>query len=629
MLSFIIVNYNTKVMTYKTLGFIENSIEHEKFEIVLVDNASTDGSKEFFTGLMSQKSNFKYIYSEVNGGFGYANNIGSKYAEGDILVLINPDIEIHQKGFDEFIVNNLKDNIGILTPKIIYPDGSLQPNCGGFATFSTYIFQSLKLGYLSRKYHLVSKIAFIVKYFPFLKKTVIGKYSQNFQNSTCHQKSCDWVSGACMIIKKDLFGSIGGFDENFFMYVEDEDLCQRVRKKGYEIVINGEFTIVHMEGGTQNKKSNFLGKTKRERYKSAIYNFYKHKGILSAYILKSYFIFVQIISSLIFLLRLNLTSSIDRFKFAIELFKYSINQSGIAVVGYYSSGNIGDEFILHDLLKKENKNNNFFILSNRPDKTMKLHDCRSFRRKSIIGNFLTFLSSSKLIIGGGGLFLQNNIKTYYYYCCCVFFYKLFSKKVFISRVGIAYDALRSVQNRWLFERIVRHADFISVRDSDSYQEVIRYLPQLKDKIKIEDDYVIDYFKRQRFDRTKVEKQVGIALMQIDNFDYTKIANYLRDYVDKNYTIIFYIFFKNEGDLLITKKLISENSLKNYHIEEFKIEAPSLFEYVIESLSKNEIFISMRLHPLIISHMIGVDCKAIAHNLKIKNFAECNNIEEIK
>jgi polysaccharide pyruvyl transferase WcaK-like protein len=242
---------------------------------------------------------------------------------------------------------------------------------------------------------------------------------------------------------------------------------------------------------------------------------------------------------------------------------------------------------------------------------------------------LTFLSSSKLIIGGGGLFLQNNIKTYYCCCCCVFFYKLFSKKVFISRVDIANDALRSLQNKWLFEKIVRLADFISVRDSDSYQEVIRYLPQLKDKIKIEDDYVIDYFKRQRFDRTKVEKQVGIALMQIDNFDYTKIANYLRDYVDKNYTIIFYIFFKNEGDLLITKKLISENSLKNYHIEEFKIEAPSLFEYVIESLSKNEIFISMRLHPLIISHMIGVDCKAIAHNLKIKNFAECNNIEEIK
>lgn len=326
LISFIIVNYNTKDMTYRTLGFIENSIENENFEIVLVDNASTDGSKEFFQDLQYKKDNFKYIYSSENGGFGKANNIGVKNASGDIVVLINPDIEIHQKGFDKFIVENLKDNIGVLTPKIIYADGSIQANCGGFATFSTYIFQVLKLGYLSRKFKLVPKMAKVVNFFPFLNQTVIGKYTRNFQVCNELQKSCDWVSGACMIMKKELFQQIDGFDEKFFMYVEDEEICKRIRDEGYEIVVNNDFTIVHMEGASQNKISPILGKAKRERYKSSIYNFYKHKGIFLAYLLKSYFMFVQIVSSFVFLLRLKFISSLDRLRFVIEIYNYSFKK---------------------------------------------------------------------------------------------------------------------------------------------------------------------------------------------------------------------------------------------------------------------------------------------------------------
>lgn len=626
MISFIIVNYNTKDMTYRTLGFIEDSVENEKFEIVLVDNASTDGSKEFFEDLQDKKDNFKYIYSNENVGFGKANNIGVKNADGNIVVLINPDIEIHQKGFDKFIVENLKDTIGVLAPKITYGDGSIQPNCVGFATFSTYIFQVLKLGYLSRKFNLVYKIGKIVNFFPFLNKTVVGKYLKNFQTCNEKQKSCDWVSGACMIMKKELFECIDGFDENFFMYVEDEEICRRIRNKGYEIVINNEFTIVHMENGSQAKISPILGKAKRERYKSSIYNFYKHKGILFAYLLKSYFIFVQLISSIIFLLKFNFLAGFDRLKFVVELFKYSVNKSGITVIGYYGSGNIGDEFILYSLLKHENIHNNFFILSNNPDNTKKLHNVNAFYKKSIIGNFLALLSSSKIIIGGG-IFLSHNITTYYYCYCLMMLYKLFGKKVFISRIGIDQDSLLPWQNRWLFTQIANYADFISVRDYYSYHQIIQYLPNLKEKIKIENDYVIDYLKNQRFERVTIKKQIGIALMKIENFDYEQIAKLIKEYTTKNYQIKFYIFFKEKGDLDVTNTIIHENNLQNFEIETFNIENTNLFTYVIESLLENEIFISMRLHPLILSHFLGINCKAIAHNSKIKSFIEKNKIEE--
>lgn len=326
MLSFIVVNHNSKNMAYRALHYIENSIQSEPFEIILVDNASKDGSREFFTSLMAQKDNFRYIYSKVNGGFSYANNIGAKHARGDILIFINPDIEIHEYGFDQFIVRNLREEIGVLAPRIIYPNGSLQPNCEAFSTFFTYIFRIFRFGYYVRKFNLVNLFLKLQNYIPLIKKTVVGKYLNNFCICGESERECDWVSGACMIMRKDLFEEIGGFDENFFMYVEDEEFCRRVRDKGYKVVVNYNFTIVHLEGGTQEKNSPILGRAKREYYKSGIYYFYKHKGTVWAYLLKYFYILVQIIASLFYTLFFNFRSAKDRLKFAKELFLYKFGK---------------------------------------------------------------------------------------------------------------------------------------------------------------------------------------------------------------------------------------------------------------------------------------------------------------
>ncbi len=325
MISFILVNYNSLNLTKRAIDSILYSLEDlNSSEIILVDNASTDGSKEFFEKLEKEIENFKYIYNETNGGFGKANNIGAMYAKGDILVLINPDIEIHQKGFDVFIKEHLTDEIGILAPKIIYADGTLQPNGGGFATFWTYIFYSLRLGYLARKYHLAASLAQISQKMPFIKRTVVGKYLDNFSENDKNERECDWISGACMVIRKELFMEIGGFDENFFMYVEDEELCRRVRLKGYKIIINKGFTIVHLEGGTQQKESPILSKAFRERYKSSIYYFYKYEGLFYAIMLKYYFVLVHLIIALIYLLKGKLNISKDRLIFIRELTQYKV-----------------------------------------------------------------------------------------------------------------------------------------------------------------------------------------------------------------------------------------------------------------------------------------------------------------
>jgi len=168
--------------------------------------------------------------------------------------------------------------------------------------------------------------------------------------------------------------------------------------------------------GTQTQISPILGKAKRERYKSSIYNFYKYKGILFAYLLKSYFILVQLISSIIFLLKFNFLAGFDRLKFVVELFKYSVNESGMGVVGYYGSGNKGDEIILHSLIEsQQGKFKNIFVLTNNISETSQLHEVKARNKKSLFDNLYVLFSTNELIIGGGGFIFKKQYNYIYLY----------------------------------------------------------------------------------------------------------------------------------------------------------------------------------------------------------------------
>lgn len=265
---------------------INQVIWHADYEVILVDNASTDGSFDVFCKLGKQCHNFHYIWNDTNLGFAVASNIGAKMAKGDILIFLNPDVEIREQDLDLFVAESLKDEIGVLAPRLIYPDGSVQPNGGGYATLFTYVFQLLKLGYFSRKLGITGQLARVSRCLPFMRKSIIGKYLKNFLPDRTNAVSFDWVSGACMIIRKSLFDEVGGFDERFFMYDEDEDLCRRIANLGYDIVVDGRFRVIHMEKGTQNRQDVALNKADRERLKSNIYYLGKHSGRLRAEILR-------------------------------------------------------------------------------------------------------------------------------------------------------------------------------------------------------------------------------------------------------------------------------------------------------------------------------------------------------
>lgn len=296
--SFIVVNHNYMSDIQKLISSISASIPSGQYEIIIVDNASTDGSREYFGRLGDE---VKYIYLDKNIGYGAANNIGVNASRTEVVVLINPDSLVRDERFDIFIDEIENEALGVLAPKIIYPDGRVQPNCGAYATLKTYMMQAFRLGYIVRKLNLVPVLQRIMHYFPLLQKSLIGTYLDNFSRDTV-QKKCDWVSGACMIIRKEVFLSAGGFDENFFLYCEDEDLCRRISDKGYTVYIDTRFTVVHNEGFSRSRESRELTSAARHRDRSNIYYLQKYSGSFSSGVLRTFYCFQYFLSALLYML---------------------------------------------------------------------------------------------------------------------------------------------------------------------------------------------------------------------------------------------------------------------------------------------------------------------------------------
>ena len=227
-LSIVIVNYKVRDLLAQTIRSIISADGFENCEIIVVDNNSRDGSKE----LIEKDFAFvNFIELKTNSGFAKACNIGANEAKGQYILMLNPDTII-SKNTLAFGINYLEKhkNVGILGPKILNQDGSFQFQCR--RTFPT---PTNAFAYMSG----------LSKVFP--KSKTFGAYNLTYLPSDC--ECCpDAVSGACFFIPKDLFLQIGGFDEQFFMYGEDLDLCAKVKNAGFEIKYSPETEIIHFKG---------------------------------------------------------------------------------------------------------------------------------------------------------------------------------------------------------------------------------------------------------------------------------------------------------------------------------------------------------------------------------------------
>ena len=229
--SIIIVNYNTLDILKNCLNSIFEQTVEVKYEIIVVDNASTDGSQQMI------KENFPQITlieNKLNLGFGSANNLGAKIAKGKYLLLLNSDcllIENTIKVFYDFMeMNNIDGSIGVIGAMLY--DKMMKPN-NSYHKFPI-IGTSLK----------VIIISFYNKLF--LQSIALPKTSN--YNQSKYSNEVDFISGADLFISKKIFDELNGFDEQFFLFFEETDLQKRMAKKGLKRIILRNQKIIHLEG---------------------------------------------------------------------------------------------------------------------------------------------------------------------------------------------------------------------------------------------------------------------------------------------------------------------------------------------------------------------------------------------
>lgn len=224
--SIIIVNYNTRQLLLNCLQSVVDTNIGKQLEIYVVDNASTDGS---VAAVQASFPQVHLIANDTNLGFAQANNQVLAQAHGDILVLLNPDTIVRRGAFDALEHTFEQDPvIGVIGPQLLNPDGSIQPSCGSFASaWTEFLFQTFL-------YKLVPSA------FP------LGKVVHLLQRSLYNNlHEVDWVTGACLAIRKDVVERIGFLDEAFFMYGEDMEWCWRARQAGYKVCYQPEAQVVH------------------------------------------------------------------------------------------------------------------------------------------------------------------------------------------------------------------------------------------------------------------------------------------------------------------------------------------------------------------------------------------------
>jgi len=233
--SVIIVNYNVRDFLHQALGSIQKALKGIRSEIVVVDNASDDGSVEM---LRRQFPQVKLIVNASNLGFAKANNIALKQARGKFLLLINPDT-IMQEDTIRVMVEFLKNHpeVGLAGCKILNPDGSMEPACR--RSFPT-------------PWIAFSKIFGLSKLFP--KTKLFGKYNLTYLSSE-ETYQVEAVSGSFMMVRKETFEQVGGLDESFFMYGEDLDWCYRIHQAGWQIYYVHSTQIIHYKGESTRRSS--------------------------------------------------------------------------------------------------------------------------------------------------------------------------------------------------------------------------------------------------------------------------------------------------------------------------------------------------------------------------------------
>lgn len=223
-LSIIIITYNSENLIGPCLDSIYKTTKDLDYEIIIIDNVSQDDTVSFL------RKNYPKINLTVNSenvGFARGVNQGIKKAKGEFILLLNPDMRVLDGAINKSLAYLEKNSdTGILGCQLLYPNLKLQASFGNFPSLFTEFLQA----------------TYLYKFLPW------GRFIPESATSKKRFKKIhevDWLGGGFMMVRRKTFDQIGLFDENFFMYLEDVDLCFRAKKSGFKVIYFPEAQVIH------------------------------------------------------------------------------------------------------------------------------------------------------------------------------------------------------------------------------------------------------------------------------------------------------------------------------------------------------------------------------------------------
>ena len=254
-LSIIIVNFNGKTYLESCLLALKKNIQKIDFEVIVVDNNSMDGSPEFV------RENFPWIRllrNNENFGYSKANNQGINEARGQFILFLNPDTKIFPGAID-LVLEEMKasPSVGAVGPALVSEKNRYQVSFGKKVSFA----------------------------YEFLQKCLFNLYFRHKLKRIQHKYEVGWLSGAVLLTTRSILEETGFFDENFFLYFEDIDLCLRIKESGRKLIFFPRAKVFHVDGATSRLQR--LSSLYYYR-QSQLYFYRKHTSLVSVFLLRVY-----------------------------------------------------------------------------------------------------------------------------------------------------------------------------------------------------------------------------------------------------------------------------------------------------------------------------------------------------
>ncbi len=266
LLSVIIVSWNVRDLLRACLRSLAAQTPPFPLETIVVDSGSQDGTVEM---VRAEFPAVRLVARPDNVGFALGNNLGLALAQGEFLLLLNPDTELRPHALEQMIAYlQAHPEVGLLGPELLYPDGSHQSSRRRFPTLLTALFES----------------TWFQPYAP--RRLLTHYYALDLPHDTTHE--VDWVVGACLCTRRAVVAQVGGLDEGYFMYSEELDWQRRIQTAGWRIVYHPAAQVVHHVG-----KSSEQATTARHIrfHRAKLRYFRRHHGPTAYAILRLWLLF--------------------------------------------------------------------------------------------------------------------------------------------------------------------------------------------------------------------------------------------------------------------------------------------------------------------------------------------------